>query len=661
MNESITTAPEDAPPSSRRRRRRKVVWIALAAVAVACVLVLALATLSALAVRKHLQDGRDALSTGRSALIDGDAGSALADFDRAGEDFRAGAHEARSPWLSIVNAVPILGRTPRTVRAVADAGVDTAEAATELAQAVVDLPGGLGALAPTATGFPIDHLEGITTALVRADQLTGQAVAAVEAAPTGLVLPPVASALASARTQLSDIHRQIDAASRIMQGLPAFLGADQPRHYFVGASTPAELRGTGGVIGAFAILTIDDGHLSLSDFLPTHSLPRPNVDQVPAPSAEYSTNYDFFRTGVAFWLNANMTPDFPLAAKAIWLGYRQAKGETLDGVIVADPFALQALMRVTGPVRMAKTGIRVSKHNVVAFMTNRAYALFDTNAERQLVLGRVAESVLRSFLAAGGDPLAQLRALFSAFKDGHIKVWSANPAMEQGFALTSAGGAFRPSGTDVVSVITNSFSGTKLDFWQRRTIVDDVQLGSAGEASASLVVELANDSPTSGYPPYVIGPYKHFSREPGQNVALVHLYCGAGCVLQGATEGGKPVQLRQFEEGGYPFYENYVRTDSGDTARLAANLLLPHAWTGGDTGGTYRLSFIGQTTIRPITLRVVIHPPDGMRFTSESDELRPDGPLLVYEGHPKGNLDLQASFAPSFPVRIWRDLLDALP
>jgi len=175
------------------------------------------------------------------------------------------------------------------------------------------------------------------------------------------------------------------------------------------------------------------------------------------------------------------------------------------------------------------------------------------------------------------------------------------------------------------------------------------------------VVGLGNPAPTSGLPPYVIGPYKHFSDQPGENAALVHLYCDTGCSLQGATDDGKAVQLHRLREADHPFYEDYVRTPPGDTTRIAANLFLPRAWTGDDTGGTYRLSFMGQTTIRPITLRVVIHPPDGMAFTSSSPELTRRGDALVYEGHPTGNVDLEATFAPPLPVRLWRELTGWLP
>ncbi len=497
----------------------------------------------------------------------------------------------------------------------------------------------------------------MTQATARADELTGEALRTLEAAPTGFVLGPVTSARSDAQTELATLHRQLHAASLILDGLPSFLGAHGPRHYFFGAANPAELRGTGGLIGAYAILTVDGGKLSFSDFRPIQSLPRLDVSTVPSPSQQYSDNFDFYRTGLGLWINTNMTPDFPLAADALWLTYEAATGQHLDGVMLADPFALKALMRVTDPVQVGTTGIELTDKNIVSFVSNRAYALFETNDERKLVLGRVAEAVLNGFLAQGGDPHAQVRALLRAFDDGHVLALSTDPEMQQGLAMTTVGGAFHPSGTDVISVVTNSASGTKLDFYQKRTVSYDVQLGGGGTATASLTADLLNDSPTSGLPAYVIGPYKQYSTQAGENLAVVDLYCDVGCALESATRGGDPVELSSYQLGGYPYFEDYVRTPSGETASITAHLVLARAWEGDDRGGTYRLSFVGQTTINPTRLRVSIAAPEGMRFTSFDDRLSRDGDRLVYEGTPSGDLDLQASFAPSLPVRIWRSLL----
>lgn len=654
------TAEEAVPLTSARGRRRRLVSLAIVALAVALLLVLGLGGLSALGVRRDLQRGRDALSSGKSALLAGDAAAARNDFGRAEDAFRSAAHGARSIGLTVVGWIPLLGNTPDAIRAVSDAGLETAQAAAGLAGAVADLPGGLGALAPTADGIPIDRLAGLAEATARADELTGRALATLEGAPTSLVLSPVESARTDARDQLATLHRQLHAGSLMLQRLPSFLGAQRPRRYFFGASNPAELRGTGGLIGAYAILTVDNGRMSFSDFRPTWALPVVKVADFPSPSTEYSRNFDFYLKGEGFWVNLNMTPDFPLAAKAIWLAYRAATGETLDGVIVADPFALKALMHVTPPVVVGRTGIEVTEDTIVSFVSNQAYALFDTSQERKLVLGRVAEAVVQGFLNEKGKDLPRLQALLDAFGDGHVKAWSVDPSMEEGLALTSVGGAFDPSGTDVISVVTNSASGTKLDFYQQRTVTYDVHLGPGGTATAALRVDLLNDSPTSGLPEYVIGPFKHFSTQPGENVAVVDLYCDVGCVLSGATRDGRAVDLGGYQQNGYPFFKDYVRTPSGDTATITADLLLTQAWDGDETGGTYRLSFIGQTTIRPTAVKVVIEPPDGMRFTSASDGLSRRGDGLVYEGSPAGNLDLQVSFAPSLPVRLWREIVRAL-
>ena len=89
--------------------------------------------------------------------------------------------------------------------------------------------------------------------------------------------------------------------------------------------------------------------------------------------------------------------------------------------------------------------------------------------------------------------------------------------------------------------------------------------------------DLKNDSPTSGYPPYVIGPYKSYSTQAGENVAVVDLYCDRGCILQGGSRNGEPVELERYASEGYPYFEDYVRTPSGDTATIEARLLLTDA------------------------------------------------------------------------------------
>ncbi len=656
--DTTTTEPRpDAPPiEPRRRPRRRVVWLILGALVTVLVLDLVLVGIGSLAARRHLQSGRDALETGKTALRDGDVDGAATAFQDAGREFRAAAGDARTPWYALAAAIPVLGRTPDTVRAISDAGVRTADAAATIASALGEVPGGLGGLAPRDGAIPLEPLVGLATAVGSASELADQALAGLERSASTLVLGPVASARAEALEAIEPLARQLEAGAAILRGLPAFLGEDGPKRYFFGAANPAEERGTGGLIGAYAILTIDDGALSFSDFRPVQSLPELNESTWRSPSQEYIDNAGFYWEAVHFWLNTNMTPDFPLAAGTIAMSYEEATGEPLDGVIVADPFALQALMRVTGPVEVRSAGVRVAPDRIVRFVSNEAYALFDTNEERKAVLGEVAADVLARFLATSGDDLMRQRALLRAFDDGHVKVWTTDPDMQEGLALTGAGGAFRPDGTDAIALITNSGSGTKLDFFQRRMIAYDVALDEGGTARATLSASIENDAPTSGFPKYVIGPYPGYTENPGDNLAVVHLYTDESAVLRAGTRDGRPVDLDRFEQDGHPYFDDYVHTAAGDTSVVEASLFLIRAWDGTSSGGTYRLSFVDQVTIDPAELRVAITLPDGMHATALSAGLRVEGGKVVYEGVPNGNLDLEVSFAPSLPVRLWRDL-----
>ena len=298
-DEPIISEPTPAPPAPRGGGRR-LVWVIVAVLVVSVLVVIGLAGISALGVRRHLLAGRDALTRGKDELVDGDAATARDEFEdartrssspRPTARVRSGS---RSPMRSRSSGTrptrSARWRTPGCRRPRPPGG---------LAAAVADLPGGLGALAPTADGIPIDRLAALTDATARADELTGHRaddarVGAHRVRPrTGLVGP-----VGLPRPSSRSLHRQLHAGSLILGGLPAFLGADGPRHYVFGASNPAELRGTGGLIGAYAILTVDQGRLSFSDFRPIQSLPRPDVSDVPSPSQEYSDNYDFYRSGL---------------------------------------------------------------------------------------------------------------------------------------------------------------------------------------------------------------------------------------------------------------------------------------------------------------------------------------------------------------------------
>ena len=638
------------PP--RPGRRRRTLWIALGVlgiVALAC-------GVSAAVTFASLSRGRDALAAGQSDLVAGDPAGAQEEFLAAQEAFEAAEGTGGAPWLRAAGLVPILGRTPDAIDALASAGLDTARAGTTIADAVTALPDGLASLAPADGVIPVERIAALAEPVSRAEVLASGALATLQRSAGHLVAAPVADARADAVEALTGLHRQLVTGADVLGGLPAFLGAEGQRTYLFGAVNPAESRGAGGLLGAYSLLKVDGGRFRFGRFSPTQQLPLLDVADLPGATADYADNYAHYREGDGFWLNANMTPDFPSFAATMAEAYRTATGDPVDGVITADPFALQALLTATGPTLIPGLDVRVSSDDVVAFVTNEAYRRLRDPQERKQVLGAVAASVVDRFLERPDASLFALKNLAATASAGHIQLWSSEEQLQSGLRASGVGGAFDPPAGDLLAVIQNNASATKLDFYQRRLVGYDIRLDDGGAAQADLSVELRNDAPTSGYPPYVIGPAPGVTSSPGENIAILQAYCGDGCGVESASVDGEPVDTGLHEELGHPYLATYQRIPPGATSVLRERISLPRAWEGNSSGGVYRLHIMAQVLINPDDVRVTIALPAGMHATEMSPELGLEGDRVVYRGTPTADLDVWVKFRPGLPVRVWRDL-----
>ncbi len=89
---------------------------------------------------------------------------------------------------------------------------------------------------------------------------------AIDAVDSPWLVDQVESPLESAAAEFDDNIDQVETAVQALQAAPGLLGGDGVRNYFVAFTTPAEARGTGGFMGNYAVLTADDGALSVSEF-----------------------------------------------------------------------------------------------------------------------------------------------------------------------------------------------------------------------------------------------------------------------------------------------------------------------------------------------------------------------------------------------------------
>lgn len=633
----------------RRSRGRRILFV----VCIVAVVAVALQAVYLLSVRSDLTSGRDALAAARRHALAGDLDAAHDSLAQATADFASADSHAQGALGTAARAVPWLGNGADATAAMARAGVSLSRAGTELIDALRTLPGGVAALAPNHGVLPIDRYAALAGTVDAASADAASAATALAAAPDSLMPGSLAAARWAAEDQATRLADDLRGVGLLLHGARTFGGAGTPRRYLVVAQNPAELRGTGGIWGAYAIVTVDGGRVRVSAAKPTQSLRDFPAGRVDSPSEDYARNYDQYG-GAGSWQNMNATPDFPAAAQAALANYALGEGTRLDGVWAVDPFALQAFLDVTGPVSVPGVG-SIAADDVVAFTTNKAYASFQGATQRKEVLGAVASDVFVRFLSMDEHAIARLRALGGALAGGHLRIYSDDPTVQQGFAALGVdGGLSEPTG-DIVGVTVNNGSGSKVDFYAQRTLTYDVQLGGDGEAIAAATVTIANRAPTHGQPRYVIGPFTDGARA-GDEIPLTTVSCHAPCELLTGTRDGAPIELATGSENGVPWLRDYRTIAAGRTGILALSWRADGVWTGNTSGGRYELTVLGQTTVRPTDVRVVIHAPDGEQIVWTSEPMAVDGSTATWEGTPSADTKLSVRFRAPLPLRILRDV-----
>lgn len=639
--------------------RRVALLVALLVAATA--LAVALVVIGGLGIAGPLRDGRDALEAGRRALLDGRTSDAVTEFGDARAAFRTALERGERLPAVVGGAVPYLGRSIDVAVALGVSGEHLAEAGRTVASALDDLPGGIDALSPDGGAIPLPALLTLAPALADAEDDIGLATDTLRTSPGGLLPGPVGEARTEALAAAHELEHSFRTARAFAEALPEFAGANGVRRYLFFAEDPAELRGTGGIWGAYSILTADAGRFDFAPFRPVQTIGEPPRGSVAPPNADYERNYGQYGAPT-YWVNANMTPDLPSAAQATLATWTALGRVPVDGVITADPFALRELLMVTGTIRVETPPVRLTRQNVVPLLANEAFARFTDPQVRKAVLGEAARVVVDRFLSIEGRVAPRLRALSRAFSEGHLKLYSEERAMERALTIAGIRHSLDAGDGDLLAVIANSGSGGKVNYFTRRTVHHEVRLFQDGTAESTTRVTIQNDAPTTGQPRYVIGPHRR-GAEAGDDIPLLAVFCDQTCELAGAARNGHEVEMRPGTELGYRFFRDYFVIGSGEQASIELRTRAGDGWEGDASGGTYRLTVVGQTTIRPTRATFRFIAPEAMRFVrgSGTDGLRVEGSTATWSGVLPDRLDLVVSIE-RIPLgtRLWRALVDAL-
>ncbi|MCX4472135.1 DUF4012 domain-containing protein [Micromonospora sp. NBC_01655] len=390
----------------------------------------------------------------------------------------------------------------------------------------------LSTLLPGKGRLDVNRLRAVSAQLTDTDEVVRRTNARLAAVPSAGLVDQVRQAVTDLRAEIGRLAALTRAADQAARLLPTLLGADGPRSYLLVSQNPAELRATGGMFGAYAVIRAEDGRLRMGAQAAASSLGH--FDLSAKVSAEVRNLYtDLVGTYPA---DVNLTPHFPTAAALFREMYRKRSGSTVDGVLAVDPVVLSYLLKATGPVPVPGNATLVGD-KVVHTLLSDTYQRLDQAGQDEFFAASAA-AVFGTFFTREVNPRALLSALDRAMDERRILFWSAHPAEQRIIAGNRLGGVLpEQETTPTVGVFLNDGSGAKLGYYLRPSATLAVgECRPDGRRQLRLSFTLHSTAPAKGLSPSVLG--LGLAGDPYTARTLVSVYSPAGgAVLASRLDG----------------------------------------------------------------------------------------------------------------------------
>lgn len=368
--------------------------------------------------------------------------------------------------------------------------------------------------------------------------------------------------------ELPDLRRHVLAAQKITQVLPEILGNEESKTYLVLLQNNAELRPTGGFIGSFALVTVQNG--ALQDF---------KVEDVyeadgqlngfvtpPEEIVQYLDEEQWFLRDV------NWSPDFPeVAQRASWFLDKSLQVQP-DGVVGINLDVVKKFLEVTGPLELADYDEVVTADSLYEQAElHSELNFFPGSNQKKDYLSAVASRLLDKLFYQPSNKIKLARVVLDSAEQSELLISVENKQVEEVLADLGWNGDVRTptcppplAGSspdncfvDTALQVEANVGVNKANQYIKRSIKHEVEL-TADRARHTRTITLQNTALSQAWP---AGDYKTYLR----------LYVTKGSELRSAFLDNQPLDLTQFkveQDAGKQVFGYYLTVPIKSTHKL---------------------------------------------------------------------------------------------
>lgn len=384
------------------------------------------------------------------------------------------------------------------------------------------------------------------------------------------------------------VHRDLQTITKTTEGLLALLGSGHPTRFLVLFQNDEELRATGGFIGSFGLLDIENGAIKKFEVPGTGAYAVQGqltaYLRAPEPLHTVNTRFEF--------QDSNWFPDFPASAETTMRLYELAHGATVDGVIAINTAVLEGLLDVLGPVSTVRA-TNLGRDNVI----NEIYADIQKNKAAGLPPKQLISALAPALTDALGtltpEQTLELVQLFNTARNQKdILVYAHDAATQQQLRALAWDGAVPAlqNNEDYIQVVHSNIGGGKTDALMQQKIIQRVEIQNDGYVKKQLTIVRTHTGTPGAHPTnrdylrvYVpegstLIAASGFSQPPEAIFHAPEIWYDEHPLVHAADASAtfdERTGVKIYREFGKTVFGNWVLTAPGETSTIQLDYLLP--------------------------------------------------------------------------------------
>jgi len=286
------------------------------------------------------------------------------------------------------------------------------------------------------------------------------------------------------KDRLNQLIGVLDELQKRVPAVLSMLGDRYPHRYLVLFQNNTESRPTGGFIGSFLIVDVNDGYITKADFHDVYDYDGQLNEHIPAPEeiAELTTNWRM--------RDSNFSPDFSVSAKqAAWFLEKEG-GPGVDTVIAINQSLLGDLLSITGPIPVEGLEAQLDATNYNTVLTYIVESKLEGETSPKKILDKVIPQ-LQQKLSDDAQFKNILAIITKEIQKKNIVGWSKDGNIQHFFSEIgmSAQVADLPNDEDYFSLSSINIGGNKSDLYLNTKITHETLIEKQGTINNIVTIE----------------------------------------------------------------------------------------------------------------------------------------------------------------------------